>query len=187
MELEQGGAFEPAAFPSEIDALRHEAVGLAAEPLIVAGRDALARDDASAVRRILAAMAELADTGLWVSVAQDDIASPAVERFRAQCHALQVEFSSKIVREQNAGERNKSVCDAELKRFRADIEPGLHGLIQLVPPDHQAVQHGAREEAALCLGENCDRLYLGGRLHHIRKAARRSTRLGQRYFGSNPD
>ena len=59
-------------------------------------------------------------------------------------------FNNKIVREQNAGKRNKKVCDAELGRFRADIEPELHKVIQLVPPDHQAAQE-AREEAALCL------------------------------------
>lgn len=112
-ELEQRGAFEPAALPCEIDALRQEAVGLAAEPLVVAGRDALARDDVSTVRRILAAMEELADTGPWAAVAQDDIASPAVERFRALCRAVQEELGSKIVREQNSGDRNKSVCDAE--------------------------------------------------------------------------
>ena len=76
VELEQRGAFEPTAFPSEIDALRDEAVGLAAEPLVVAGRDALARDDTSTVRRILAALEELADTGPWAAIAQHDIASP---------------------------------------------------------------------------------------------------------------
>jgi hypothetical protein len=36
------------------------------------------------------------------------------------------EYGSKIVREQDAGERNKSTCDAELKRFRTEIEPELH-------------------------------------------------------------
>ena len=50
VELEQRGAFEPAAFPSEIDALRHNAVELAAEPLVVAGRDAVARNDTSSKR-----------------------------------------------------------------------------------------------------------------------------------------
>ena len=60
------------------------------------------------------------------------------------------EYGSKIVREQDAGERNKSTCDAELKRFRAEIEPELNKVIQLVPPDHQVVQE-SREEAALCL------------------------------------
>ena len=150
VELEQRGAFEPAAFPSEIDALRADAVGLAAEPLVVAGRDALVHDDASTVRRILVALEELVDTGLWVAIAQQDIASPVVERFRALCRAVREDFNNKIVREQNAGKRNKKVCDAELERFRADIEPELHKVIQLVPPDHQAAQE-AREEAALCL------------------------------------
>jgi hypothetical protein len=150
VELEQQGAFEPTAFPSEIDALRDEAVGLAAEPLVVAGRDALARDDTSTVRRILAALEELADTGPWAAISQHDIASPAVERFRASCRAVHEELGSKIVREQDAGDRNKSVCDAELKRFRAEIEPELHKVIQLLPPNHQAAQE-SREEAALCL------------------------------------
>jgi hypothetical protein len=109
VELEQRGAFEPAAFPSEIDALRDEAVALAAEPLVVAGRDAIARDDASTVRRILAALQELADTGLWVAIAQDDIASPAVERFRTLCRAIHEEFGSKIVRRTKQG---NSACAA---------------------------------------------------------------------------
>ena len=150
VELEQRGAFEPAAFPSEIDALRYEAVDLAAEPLVVAGRDALARDDTSTVRRILAALEELAATGPWAAIAQHDIASPALERFRVPCRAVHEEYGSKIVREQGAGEGNKSTCDAELKRFRADIEQELQKVIQLLPPDHQAVQE-SREEAALCL------------------------------------
>jgi hypothetical protein len=152
VELEQRGTFEPAAFPSEIDTLRDEAVGLAAEPLVVGGRDALARDDTSTVRRILAALETLADTGPWVAIAQHDIASPAVERFRALCRAVQDEFGSRIVREQDAGERNKSVCDAELKRFRTVIVPGLDKVIQLVLADHQAAQE-SREEAALCLSK----------------------------------
>ena len=150
VELEQLGAFEPAAFPSELDALRDEAVELAAEPLMVAGRDALARDETSAVRRILAALEELVDTGPWVAIAQHDIASPAVERFRLSCRAVHEEFSSKIVREKDAGKRNKSVCDAALARFRSEIEPALNRVLQLVPPNHEAVQQ-SREEAALCL------------------------------------
>ncbi|MDZ4345262.1 MAG: hypothetical protein U1E51_22810 [Candidatus Binatia bacterium] len=150
LELEQRGAFEPAAFPSEIYALRDNAVGLAAEPLVVAARDAVARDDRSTVRRILTGLEELADTGPWVAIALHDIASPAVERFRALCRAVREEFGSKIVREQDAGERNKRTCDAELKRFRAEIEPELRRVIQLVPTDHPAAQE-SREEAALCL------------------------------------
>jgi hypothetical protein len=41
-------------------------------------------------------------------------------------------------------------CDAELKHFRATIEPELHKVIQLLPPNYQAVQE-SREETALCL------------------------------------
>ena len=59
-------------------------------------------------------------------------------------------YGSKIVREQDAGERNKTTCDAELKRFRAEIEPELQKVIQLVAAGPQAAQE-SREEAALCL------------------------------------
>jgi hypothetical protein len=150
VELEQRGAFEPAAFPSEIDALRDNAVELAAEPLVVAGRDAVARNETSIIRRILAALEDLADTGPWALIAKHDIASPVVERFRALCHAFHEELGSKIVREQDAGDRNKRGCDLELKRFRAEIEPALHRVIQLLPSDHQAARE-SREDAALCL------------------------------------
>jgi len=148
--IEERGAFEPPALPSEIDVLRDDAVGLAAESLVVAARDALARNDTLTVHRILAALEELVDTGPWAANAQLDIASPAVEHFRALCHAVREEFGSKIVREQGALGRNKSLCDAALKRFRGEIEPALHRVIQLVPPDHEAAKQ-SREEAALCL------------------------------------
>jgi hypothetical protein len=117
---------------------------------VVAARDALTRNDTSTVRLILAALEELADTGPWAAVAQEDIASPAVERFQALCRAVREEFGSKIVREQGTPEHNKSLCDAALKRFRGEIEPALDRMIQLVPPDHEAAQQ-SREEAALCL------------------------------------
>lgn len=150
LEIEQQGDFEPKAFPSEIDALRDEAVQLAAEPLIVSGRDALARDDSSTVRRILSAITGLTDTGPWAAIAAHDIAAPAVESFRRKCRAVHEELGSLIVREEQAGERNKSTCGAEMKRFRTEIEPGLNHLIQILPPNHQSVQE-SREEAALCL------------------------------------
>jgi len=150
LTLEERGTFEPAALPSEVDALRENAVRLAAEALVVAGRDAIARSDTSTARRILQTLAELADTGSWAALAQEDIAAPAVEGLRALCGTVREEFSSKIVREQDSPENNKSLCDAALKRFREEIEPAVHRVLQLVPPDHEAAQQ-SREAAALCL------------------------------------
>ncbi len=150
LALEEQGAFEPPVLLSEIDALRDIAVGLAAEPLVVAARDALAKDDKSTVRRILASIEGLVDTGPWAAIAQLDIVSPALERFRELCRAVREESSSKIVREQEAGDRNKSPCDAALKRFRGEVESALKDMIQLLPPNHEVVQQ-AREEAAVCL------------------------------------
>lgn len=150
LALEERGGYEPPAFPSEIGALREDAVRSAAEPLISAARDALARNDTSTVRRILAALKVLADTGPWAATAQEDIASPAVERFRALCRAVREECASNITRDQDATEGNKKVCDAALKRFRDEIEPELNRVMQLLPPDYEAAQL-SREEAALCL------------------------------------
>lgn len=150
LELEQQGAFEPSALQSEVDALRDGAVNLAAEPLIVAGRDALAGEDTLTVRRILNSLEGLADTGPWVVNAQHDIASPAVERFRSLCRGVHEDYGTKVIREKDAAERNKSVCDAELNRFRAQIEPELNKIILLLAPGHQAVDE-SRETAALCL------------------------------------
>jgi len=150
LALEERGAFEPPALASEVDSVRGNAVRTAAEGLIAAGRDALARNEAPTVRRILETLGELADTGEWVPLAQDEIAAPAIERFRVQCSDLRDEFGSKIVREQNAAKANKSFCVLALKRFRDEIEPALQSVIQLLPQDHEAAQQ-SREAAALCL------------------------------------
>jgi hypothetical protein len=150
LALEERGAFEPAALPSEIDALRDDAVRLAAEVLVTSGRDALARNDALTLRRILETLGELGDTGPWAAGAQEDIAAPAVEDVRALCGAVRDEISPKIVREHGSAERNKGLCDAALKRFREEIEPALQRVIQLAPPNHETAQR-SREEVALCL------------------------------------
>jgi len=70
LALEERGAFEPAAFPSEIDVLRDEAVQLAAEAFIIAARDALARNELPTVHRVLGALQELSETGPWAARAR---------------------------------------------------------------------------------------------------------------------
>jgi hypothetical protein len=150
LEFENDGGFEPAAFPSEIDELRYKAVELAAEPLVMAGRDALVRNDAAVVRLVLFTLDQLADTGLWVSAAQQDIASPAIESFRKLCRTVREDFSSKVVREQDVAKQNKGVCAAEIARYRTDVEPELNRIIQLLPPGYEGALE-VREEAALLL------------------------------------
>lgn len=96
-ELEFEGGFEPAAYPSEIEGLRSRAVELAAEPLIVAGREAIGRNDAGTIRFILTALGNLENTGDWAQSAQLEIASPLVERFKTLCKGLRAEFGQKII------------------------------------------------------------------------------------------
>jgi hypothetical protein len=150
LEFEHEGDFEPVAFPSEIEELRYKAVELAAEPLIMAGRDALVRNDTNIVRLVLFTLDQMADTGLWASAAQRDIASPAIESFRKLCRSVREDFSSKVIREQDTAKQNKSVCAAEIARYRTDVEPELNRIIQLLPPGYEGALE-AREEAALLL------------------------------------
>ena len=73
---EDQGMFEPPATTQEVDAVRADAVRIAAEPLIIAAREAaLSIDDRDTVRRVLAALAELRSTGPWVSAAMQDVAT----------------------------------------------------------------------------------------------------------------
>jgi hypothetical protein len=150
-ELEFEGGFEPTAFPSEIEELRSRAVELAAEPLVVAGREAVGRNDAATVRLILAALETLDGMGGWAKSAQLDIASPLIERFKSLCKGLRGDFEPQIVRKENAARQNAISCAAELARFRADVRPELDKLAQQLPPGSEALQE-AREEAALLLG-----------------------------------
>jgi len=150
LNLEEQGSFEPVALLSDLDDLRDDALRLAADGLIVAGREALTRNDASTVRRILVTLENLGDTGRWAAAAQEDIAFPAVERFRELCKAVREECVSKIVRDQDSTEHNKNVCEASLKRFQDEINPSLNKLIGLLSPESEEARR-AREDAALSL------------------------------------
>jgi hypothetical protein len=148
--LEERGDFEPAAFSSEVDALRDEAVELAAEAFLVATRSALARNELPTVRRVMDALQNLIETGPWVAHAQDNIISPTFEQFQKLCGDIREECGKRIVREQDASARNKPICDEALRRFRGEIEPALDRLGQIIPPDHH-FSGQSREEAARCL------------------------------------
>jgi Hsp70 protein len=148
--IEERGAFEPAAFPSEIDALRGGAVELAAEAFLVAARSALALNDLSTVRGALGALEELSSTGPWARRALDNLISPSFEQFQKLCGDIREEYRKKIVQEEDAGPRNRDICDQALARFRGEIEPALDRLAQLIPPEHYLIQK-SREEAARCL------------------------------------
>jgi len=70
---EDSGDFEAAATPEEVEALRADAVRLAACPLILAARAAHAAGEEDTVRRVLAALSSLASTGPWASAATEEI------------------------------------------------------------------------------------------------------------------
>jgi len=145
--VEARGRFEPAALPSEISTLRDSAVRLAAEPLILATRDAQIRYDSATVRRVLAALNELSNTGSWAELAQDEIVSDALVQFKSQCEEISAECNGKIIRTNEEAKNNKVICDASVKRYREEICPSLDKLLSFFPADHRLAKQ-AKEEAA---------------------------------------
>ena len=151
-ELEIEGGFEPPAYPSEMEDLRIKAVELAAQPLVAGARDALLRGDNTVVRMVMFTLEQMSDTGSWASGAQKEIASAPVERFKRLCEEVEKDFEQKIIREPNVGKQNMEPCRAQLARFRADIEPELIKLNQLLPSAYEGAQD-SREMAALLLSK----------------------------------
>jgi len=70
---EDSGDFEAPATADEVEALRADAVRLAACPLILAARAAYAAGEKDTVRRVLAALSSLTNTGPWASVAIEEL------------------------------------------------------------------------------------------------------------------
>ena len=148
--VETRGHFEPAALPSEISTLRDNAIRLASDPLIVAGRDAFAHNDPPTVCRVLNTLDELSNSGSWAEPAQEEIVSPALVQFQRLCGDISSECNSKIIREETEAANNKQHCDAAIKRFREEIDPALSKVLQFFPPDHRLAKQ-PKEEAAKCL------------------------------------
>ena len=147
---EDQGGFEPSATFAEVEAVRSDAVRLAGEPLILAARAALAADERGTVRRIVAALSGLADTGTWASAAIEEIATPEVDRFVALCRSARERYGTRIIREPDAGAQNKPACDEALAHFRTEVQSALDKATRILPQDHELVLR-AREEAALYL------------------------------------
>ena len=83
---EDSGDFESAATPEEVEALRTDAVRLAACPLLVATRAALAAGEKDTIRRVLTGLSSLTHTGPWASAAireiEADLSTPEIDRCR---------------------------------------------------------------------------------------------------------
>jgi hypothetical protein len=83
---EDQGGFESPATPEEVEALRADAVRLAACPLLFAARTALETGEKDTIRRVLTALSSLTHTGPWASAAireiEEDLATPEIDRCR---------------------------------------------------------------------------------------------------------
>ncbi|MEI9939554.1 MAG: hypothetical protein WDO69_20225 [Pseudomonadota bacterium] len=147
---EEGGDYEPGALPSEVQAVRDEAVRLAAEGMLMFARDALARDEPACVRAVLLALIQLEDTGSWAARAVSELIAPPEADFRNLCRQSRADFGAKIDRSNGHRAANARVCEGAIKHFRLEVEPALRGLLHFIPLSHP-VAHACREQAALCL------------------------------------
>lgn len=149
----------------------------------MAGREAIGRNDAGTIRFILTALGKLENTGDWAQSAQLEIASPLVERFKTLCKGLRAEFEQKITRKDEAVQQNQAPCTTELARFRADVQPELDKLTQLLPPDSEAIQE-AREEAALLLSAIASDFTWADEFIESEKLYEEALKLAENTFGS---
>jgi hypothetical protein len=83
---EDQGGFESPATPEEVEALRTDAVRLAACPLLFATRTAFEAGEKDTIGRVLTALASLTHTGSWASVAiqelEEELVTPELDRCR---------------------------------------------------------------------------------------------------------
>ena len=149
--LEISGQFEPSAYSSEVDILRHTAVAIAAEPFIALAREAAHRDDLVGLGRSLGTLGELNGTGGWSEAAQRELGQPIMERFESLCSSIQSEVGDGIVRENHAATNNRWICDAANKRYQTEVKPHLETLLGAFKDTHW-LSDACREAAAQCLG-----------------------------------
>lgn len=148
--LDQLGVFEVAANPEEISDLRARAVAMAAEPLLLHAREAVASGDLAQLKVCLRVVQGFSATGNWVASARKDILAPLFAAISEQCRLNRENFGKHILRQSDAASVNRQVCDDELLDFRKNVEPSIKKLSQVVgrgePEDLEA-----RESVAACL------------------------------------
>ncbi len=149
-QLEERCEFEPRALPSEINALRNDAVRLAAEGYLMAVRDALSREDTSRARLMLEALFQLRDTGPWAVRAIEELTAPSTDAVRVHCDEVRKSFISKVSQARDAASANALICADALKYYRAHVQPALAKVAELLGSDDERYAN-ARQEAAIVL------------------------------------
>jgi hypothetical protein len=176
--LENLGAFEPPALPSEIADLQGEAMLLGAEPLVVRGRDAVAAGNFQSVRNTLIVLDALQDTGIWSTQAQGEIITPAIRKFVSACDDTRKRFSDRVIRTNDAAEQNKPVCHEEIRHFRGEVSPVFEELVSMLPADHEEII-GVREEVVKLLGDIANHCTWADEFILAEELLKEASRLGE--------
>jgi hypothetical protein len=150
LATEERCQFEPAALPSEIDSALADAVRLAGEPLVTAGREAMLRKDNATIFAIVLALTELEDTGRWAAAAQEELLVGPIKTLRDACQHNGRTYGDRIVRKPDQVLPNVAPCEEALAHFRSEIGPALALVQRLAPAGHSA-ERQAREMTAMAL------------------------------------
>lgn len=150
--LDQLGAFEPPASTDEVNNLRSNAMMMAAEPLLMLARQAVANDDGKQLESSLRVLRNLSDSGDWAALARKEILAPLLSSISERCRQNRENFGRLIVRKADSTEANRLICDDALRHLRAEVQPSLARL-QTIVTQGGAEELEAREEVAACLSD----------------------------------
>ncbi len=149
--IELGGDFEPAAYPSEVDALRKTAVRMAAEPFVEGMRDALLQGNTETLAPWLSALSELSEEA-WAADLAEEAGQQLLRALETRCTEITDQLAANLVRENGYVKGNTAVAGAGLNRYRTEAGPELARLSPLIA-GVPALDVRAREATANCLAQ----------------------------------
>lgn len=149
--IELGGDFEPAAYPSEVDALRKTAVRMAAEPFVEGMRDALLQGNSEALAPWLSALSGLSEEA-WAADLAEEAGQQLLRALETRCTEITDQLAANLVRENGYVKGNTAVAGAGLNRYRTEAAPELTRLTPLIA-SVPALDVRAREAVANCLAQ----------------------------------
>jgi len=149
VKAESQGEFEPAATLEEIGSLRAEAMKLVAGVLGTIAKDALSHGELGTCRNALEVLRSASLPADVLSELESDILGPAEDDLLASCGRMGGECVDEVKREEDSTAK-RSICEAAVARFDAEVEPALNRLLEAGGPDSGFALR-ARQAAAECL------------------------------------
>ena len=147
---DQNGGFEPAANAQDIVGLRRRANALALSLLSEAAKDATAAGNETLITRVTEVLREAPLEKELRYGLENQIVGPLEEDINRLRKEIGEECWSKILREDNAADKNKPICAAATQRLETEVIPIL-GKVERVSGKDPVFAQRSRGEVALAL------------------------------------